>query len=1150
MNYAGLDSPSQSRHWGTKLFAQEDSSNFEPNHPIKSRKSTHVSAWSEGVSANAPSGASLRRRLWRVGALKAQLLSVALLQFGAVHARASLDPSKSISQYVHSVWQSDAGLPANSVLSLAQTSDGYLWLGSEEGLVRFDGVRFTVYSTRTTPGLHNDQISALLVDRQQNLWIGTRGGGLSCFRHGRFVAFPFQARLSSSLILSLYEDSRGALWVGTDGDGLLRFENGQVHVFTKADGLADNSVFALSADGQGTLWIGTHNGLSRLTANKFVTFTTKNGLGSNYIRALHVDRNGIVWIGTNGGGLCRLSSDGMARYTQKDGLTDDIITALKEDSAGTLWIGTSNGGLNRFSHGRFSDFTAKNGFSGSGVWAIFEGREGNLWIGSTDGGLNSLRDGNFTTISKQEGLTSEVVLPVYEDRQGALWIGSDQGLHRWIDGQITLFTTKNGLPDNLIFSVTQDGRGTIWAGTRHGLARFNGHNFETLNSTGGLPSDFVICTYTDREGRLWVGTRDGLSRFDGTRFVTYTTRDGLSNDFVQSIYEDAQGTLWIGTSGGGLNSFSDGRFSSYTTRNGLSDNRVLAINGDADGTLWITTNGGGLNRLKDGKITRYTAESGLFDNIVFEVLDDGLGHLWMTSNKGIFSVSKKQLSAFADGLITSIKSEAYGTEDGMKSRECNGGFQPAGWKTRDGRLCFPTSKGVSIVNPARLMKHHPPQTTILERALADDKILALDTPNTVPPGKGQLEFDFTAPSFAAPEKIHFRYMLKGFDKDWVQAETRRVAYYTNIPPGDYSFLVAACDGDNECGENAPAVSLTLEPHFYQTTRFFLLICALMGGVAFGLHRVRTANLRAREKELLRIVDERTQELRQSRDELEIRVEERTRDLLRLNQSLEAEISVRRLAEERAEAASRAKSDFLSNMSHEIRTPINGIMGMADIALSSELNEEQTEYVQIIKTSADSLLAIVNDILDFSKIEARKLTLEQIPFRLSTSLGELSKLLSFRAQQKQLSLTMQSADDVPNDLIGDPGRLRQVLLNLLDNAMKFTSEGGVALFAIAEDVSDDAATLHFSVIDTGVGISKDKQRIIFEAFSQADASSTRQYGGTGLGLTICSQLVGLMGGRIWVESALGAGSTFHFTATFGRKRETSVEPVRDLEYVAG
>ncbi len=1108
-------------------------------------------SWPEGVSANAPSSASPRRR-WRLRLIRSShglLLSVALLQFASVGARASLDPSKSITQYVHSVWQSDAGLPENSVLSIAQTSDGYLWLGTEEGLVRFDGVRFTVYSTRTTPELHGDQISALLVDNRQNLWIGTQGGGLSCFRHGRFIPFRFQDRLSSSSILSLYEDSRGALWIGTDGDGLIRFENGTMHAFTKADGLADNSVFALSGNAPGTLWIGTHNGLSRLTGNKFVTFSSKDGLGSNYIRSIYADRNGIVWIGTNGGGLCRLSSDGLARYTQKDGLTDGTITALKEDNAGTLWIGTLNGGLNRFSHGRFSEFTVKNGFSGSGVWSIFEGREGNLWIGSTDAGLTSLRDGSFTTFSKQEGLASDVVLPVYEDREGALWIGSDQGLHRWKDGRITLYTVKDGLPDNLIFSVTQDGRGTIWVGTRHGLAQFNGRRFETLNSKDGLPSDFIICTYTDRKGNLWVGTRDGLSRLEGRRFITYTTQDGLTNNFVQSVYEDTRGTLWIGTNGGGLNSFKDGRFSSYMTRNGLSNDRVLAISGDDDGTLWIATIGGGLNRLRDGKVTRYTAESGLFDNAIFEVLDDGLGRLWMSSNRGIFSVSKKQLSAFADGLITSIKSDVYGTADGMKSRECNGGFQPAGLRTRDGRLCFPTLKGLSIVDPARLKKDEVPQTVILERVLANDKTLDLDKPSVIPPGNGQLEFDFTAPSFATPEKIRFRYMLKGFDTDWVQAGTRRVAYYTNIPPGDYSFLVVACNDDHTCGASAPVVSLTLQPHFYQTTRFLLLICALMGSVAFGLHRVRIGNLRAREKALLRIVDERTQELRQSRDELEIRVEERTRDLLRLNQSLEAEISVRRHAEERAEAASRAKSDFLSNMSHEIRTPINGIMGMADIALSSELNEEQTEYLQIIKTSADSLLGIVNDILDFSKIEARKLTLERIPFQLSTSLGELSKLLSFRAQQKQLSLTIQAAEDVPNDLIGDPGRLRQVLLNLLDNAMKFTSEGGVALFVIADHVSENTTALHFSVIDTGVGISKDKQRIIFEAFSQADASSTRQYGGTGLGLTICSQLVGLMGGQIWVESALGAGSTFHFTAVFGRKAETGAETVRDLEYVA-
>ena len=1061
------------------------------------------------------------------------LLAMGCLYSAAPEARGALDPNLALTQYIHTVWQADAGLPENSVLSIAETPDGYLWLGTEEGLVRFDGVRFTTYTKHSAPGIRSNQILALLVDHEHTLWIGTRDGGLSCFRDGQLVAITSQPLLTNSSILSLHEDRHGSLWIGTDGYGLVELENGKFHTFTKADGLADNAVFSIASDAEGNIWIGTHNGLSRFAQGKFTTIQLKATPGASFIRSVYADAKGDVWAGTSGAGLCRLSRDGLRWYTQKDGLTDDTISAIYEDGSGTLWIGTSNGGLDRLSSGRVDHFTSKDGFSGDGVQAIFEGRQGNLWIGSSDGGLNSLRQGAFTSLSKQEGLATDVALSVYQDRQGGIWIGSDAGLEHWKDGRITLYTTRDGLPDNLVFSATQDGSGVIWAGTRHGLARFDGKRFQPVHATKDLPGDFVLCTYTDRKGDLWVGTRAGLTHFEGEHVSTYTTKDGLTNNFVQSIYQDGAGVLWVGTNGGGLNRFSGGRFSSYTTRNGLSSDTVWALAGDSDGTLWIATNGGGLNRLKTGRLTAYNTEKGLFDDTIFAILDDGMGRLWMSSNKGVFAVSKRQLTEFAEGVISSIESQPFGTADGMKSRECNGGFQPAAWRASDGRLYFPTMKGLASIEASRRVKAEMLPAPVVERIRADDKPVNIGSSTSIPPGHGQLEFDFTAPDFADPSRLQFRYRLEGFDTDWVNAGNRRVAYYTNLPPRKYTFRVVACSSYSGCSAESKSVGLLLEPHFYQTTTFACLLSILCGGIAFALHRLRVRHLRNRELVLIQIVEERTRELRQSRDELEMRVEERTRELVVLNQSLEAEICVRRIAEERAEAASRAKSEFLTNMSHEIRTPINGIMGMTQVALMTDLTEEQREYLEITKTSADSLLHLVNEILDFSKIEARKLTLEEVPFQLSPFLQQTVKPLEFRALQKGVRLTVEAGPEVPDHLIGDPSRLRQVIVNLIDNAIKFTAQGTITLQIMPQAVAERAATLLFSVADTGIGIPEHKQATIFEAFSQADTSSTRKYGGTGLGLTICSQLVSLMGGRIWVESRPGAGSTFRFLAQFGR-----------------
>ncbi|MGH7492056.1 MAG: ligand-binding sensor domain-containing protein [bacterium] len=569
----------------------------------------------------------------------------------------------------------------------------------------------------------------------------------------------------------------------------------------------------------------------------------------------------LLGTGTRGqsvNGLGLDPSQEMIQYTleiwqRKEGLPQNSIHAILQTRDGYLWLGTQEG-LARFDGVKFTVFNKRNTpqLKHNHINVLFESTSGTLWIGTNGGGLNRLINGKFRTYLAGEGVTQNFMWSLYRDRQNHLWAGNDAGeLLRYQDGQFAVIVPSLG---NRIMAICEDRTGALWLGTVNGLGRLAAGKLTFYPKVDGT-SNHVLCIYEDKKGHLWIGTRVGLHRFHDGEFKHYPMNEGSSHTIIRAVHEDREGSLWACTFGGGLRRMREGTITAFTKRDGLSSNVVGPIYEDQEGTLWIGSIGGGLNRLKDGKFTSYTSAEGLYDDNVYAILEDEQGHLWMSCNNGVFCVRKQDLNDFAVGKIAAVTCKAFSEADGMKSSECNGGQQTAGAKTSDGKIWFPTTMGVVMVDPAAQQVNTVVPPAMIEQVLIDRQPVQRAGQTKIPPGHGELEFHYTALTFVSPQKVRFKYKLEPFDEAWLEAGTRRAAYYTNIPPGDYRFRVMACNNDGIWNETEASFAFTLAPHFYQTAWFYLLsvlavaLLALRGHLMYRRYQERKLRAAQLERQL-------------------------------------------------------------------------------------------------------------------------------------------------------------------------------------------------------------------------------------------------------------------------------------------------------------
>lgn len=802
----------------------------------------------------------------------------------------SVSPDRLLSQYAISTWQIGDGLPMNSVLAMTQAADGSLWIGTEEGLVRFDGAEFDVRDRGNTPSMDAHNVQALCADEDGSVWAGTYGAGLLRWDGRTFsrpAAEPEPER--SKPIRALARSSDGSIWIGT-ASGLERLVAGRRTRFAADPGLASAAVLAISPGRKGRLWVATVAWLGVVEDGKLRRFLPDRA-PTGIVLALAEGSDGALYVGTDQG-LFRISSD--LRVCERiRGLPNSFVSSLAVDRHGELWAGT-NGGLHRIGRdGRIESLTKRDGLSSDLIQTLLQDRDGNLWFGTRGGGLGRLRDGDFVTYGgARDGFVVDTVLT---SRFGGVLAGGWNGFLARVgpDGRFEPLVSPAALAGSSVRALYEEPDGTLLVGAWNGLYRVRAGRAERVPDRGLIRN--VRTVHVDRSGAIWAGLEaEGLVRLQGGTARRFTTADGLGGNEVRALLEDRDGTFWVATYGG-LSRRTGETFATLTTRDGLRSDLVRCLSLDAEGALWIGTYGGGIARLRRGELRAWDTRDGLFTDVAYAITEDDAGDIWVSSNRGVYRVGRADLEARARGQGPKLRPRSFGIADGMASEECNGG-DPAVARTADGRIYFPTVRGVAAVDPMRLLPVVPPRVRI-DSVVAGANAIDHRKTAEVPAGTRRLELRWAALGFLPPLKSEFRYRLDGFDDEWVDARTRRVATYTNLPPGDYTFRVVA-GVDGTYGSSETRLPVRVGRLWWQTWWSRAALALALAGLLGGAYRLRTRSLARDRRRLEEAVAARSAELAEANRALEEAVvtdpltKARNRRFLEMALDSERELAVR------------------------------------------------------------------------------------------------------------------------------------------------------------------------------------------------------------------------------------------------------------------